>query len=121
MSLRRPQESLETNMAGKEDFMALVQLHEREWGREMYLNRPTLQAILSSPVVTVWRPIKEDKKKRFTFKVYPSTAEVEQYMTKLLFRAHINPPTERLVRVYIDRKPVIVKAVRILFEELTTE
>ena len=109
------------NMPNNEDFMSLVQLHERAWGNERYAGRPTLKDILDAPVVTIWRPLKEDKQKRFTIKLHKSTEDVEQHMTKLLFRAHIKLPEERLVRVFVNHKQVVVKAVRILFQELPTD
>ncbi len=108
-------------MPNNEDFMSLVQLHERAWGNERYAGRPTLKDILDAPVVTIWRPLKEDKQKRFTIKLHKSTEDVEQHMTKLLFRAHIKLPEERLVRVFVNHKQVVVKAVRILFQELPTD
>ncbi len=108
-------------MPNKDDFMSLVQLHERTWGNQTYSGRPTLKDIMDAPVVTIWRPIKEDKQQRFTIKTHKSTDDVEQYMTKLLFRAHIKLPEERLVRVFVNHKQVVVKAVRILFQELPTD
>ena len=97
-----------------------VQEHERSWGKETYQNRPELEDFLQSPVVVFWQPIgsENDKKKdeRFIATLHQDLDELESYFSKLLFRALLEPPKQRLLKIFANSKPVQVKGVKILFE-----
>jgi hypothetical protein len=102
----------------KDDFLHWVQMHERAWGDEQYWERPSLEALLRARVVTFWKPVKQDKHLRYRIRIYESTHEVERYMTRLAFRLSVQTPDEKLSRIYVNRRRVVVKAVRILFSEV---
>lgn len=97
------------------DFLELVELHERSWGAERYPFRPSLQAILDSPVVTFWRPLDKKRGDRYTITLYNDLHEIEQMYTQLLFRSSVQPPIARLARLYVNQERYAVKAVRIQF------
>ena len=105
-------------LKNKDSFMDWVQLHERAWGSKSYPGRPSLEAIMASPVVTFWRSVKEGKNPPFTVRLYSDLKDVEKYLTRLLFRSSIEEPQERLARIYANQKRVTVRAVRILFQEV---
>lgn len=99
------------------EFIDLVQLHERAWGNERYLQRPTLQQIMDSPFVTFWTPLKQDKKSRSVIKLYDNAAQIEEYFVRLVMRSGIQLPEARLTRIYFQQKRYVVSGVRIKFEE----
>jgi hypothetical protein len=67
-----------------------------------------------------WKPIgsENDKKKaeRFIATLHQDLDELEDYFSKLLFRALIEPPKQRLLKIFANSKPVQIKGVKILFE-----
>lgn len=103
----------------RDTFMDWVQLHERAWGSRSYPGRPSLEAIMASPVVTFWRATKESKNPPYTVRLYHDLKDVEKYLTRMLFRASVNPPEETLARIYADKKRMTVRAVRVLFQEVS--
>ncbi len=44
--------------------------------------------------------------------------DVEKYFSRLLFRSSVEPPKRRVVRVFKDGKQVIVRGVRVWFQEI---
>ena len=105
-----------------------AQEHERAWGNEQYLNRPTLADMLNAPVVVFWKPniIPDDHPRqktptpiRETVTVHQNLGEVEQFITRMVFRMGVNPPDKQLVRVFRGGKHVKIKGVRIIFEDET--
>jgi hypothetical protein len=106
--------------ASKNSFLDFVQQHERSWGTDTYLNRPTLEQFLSSPVVVFWEATdaKKDIKTspRYTASLHNSLNEVEEYFIKLLFRSQIELPKNRVIKIFSHQKPVKVKSVNIVFE-----
>lgn len=102
----------------KDGFMDWVQLHERAWGSRIYPARPSLEQILSAPVVTFWQAAKESKDPPYTIKLYDELKDVEKYLTRLLVRTSVEPPNERLVRIYAHQKRMTIRAVRVLFGEV---
>jgi hypothetical protein len=99
------------------DFYELVQKHERVWGTENYKERPDLADIVGAVVVVFWLRGKEE---RPYITLHNDLQEIEEYMTKLLFRSMVDPPEERVVRVYQRQRQVRIKNVRIEFEEVTS-
>jgi hypothetical protein len=101
--------------ANRNPFIHWVQMRERVWGNETYIGRLSLEDILASPVVTFWRPVKSDGHLRYKIRLFDTRREIEQYMTKLLFCVHIDPPKESLSRIYVHRKQIMVKAAHCLY------
>lgn len=101
-------------------FLDYVQQHERAWGKDSYPGRPKLEQFLASPVVAFWEPM--DAKKniketpRRTATLHKSLDEIQDHFTKLLFRAHIDPPKNRLVLIFSNQERVRIKSVNIVFE-----
>lgn len=105
-----------------------AQEHERAWGNEQYLNRPTLADILSAPVVVFWKPnitttdnlrTKNPPPIRETITLHQSLSDVEQFITRMVFRTGIQPFDKQLVRIFRGGKRVKIKGVRIIFEDET--
>lgn len=101
-----------------DDFMGWVELHEHSWGLDRYPNRPTLKEILASPVVTFWRPAKKDKDFRYHVRLFSDLKEIERYYTKLVIRANIEPPHDKLQRLFVHRKHYVISGVRMEFREV---
>lgn len=104
-------------LKNKDGFMDWVQLHERAWGSRVYPGRPSLEQILSAPVVTFWQGVKESKDPIYTVRLHEDLRDVEKYLTRLLLRSGVEAPKERLVRIYADKKRMTIRAVRVLFGE----
>ncbi len=97
--------------------MDWVQEHERSWGTETYPGRPNLGELLEAPVVIFWQPKDaKDQKTRHTVTLHESLDAVEQHLSKLLFRAQIEVPDQRISKIFADHKEVRVKGVKVLFE-----
>lgn len=96
-------------------FMDYVQLHERTWGTESYIGRPQLAELLQSPAVVFWHHLDQE---RFTVTLHNSLGEVEQYIAKVLLRSTLQPPKQRVVRVFVNQKHMRIKSVRIEFEQV---
>lgn len=109
-----------------ETLIDFAQEHERAWGNESYTNRPSLADILNAPVVVFWKPIiqQEDNPRaknapppiRETITVHQELGEIEQYLTKLLFRVGFNPLDRQLVRIFHKGARVKIKGMKILFD-----
>ncbi|MCL4255448.1 MAG: hypothetical protein KJ043_16940, partial [Anaerolineae bacterium] len=56
---------------------------------------------------------------RETVTVHQNLGEVEQFITRMVFRVGVNPPDKQLVRVFRGGKKVKIKGVRIIFEDET--
>lgn len=97
------------------DFLGLVQEHERTWGTETYTNRPTLSDFLQAAVVVFWHPT-DKTNGRYTATLHKSLDEVEQYFAKLLFRAQLEVPKQRVYRIFAKTKEVRIKSVQVNFE-----
>jgi hypothetical protein len=99
-----------------------VQTHECSWGNDTYQNKPELEQILRSPVVAFWQPMgsendsKNKRSDRYIATLHKDLDELEDYFSKLLFRALIEPPKQRIIKIFASTKPVQIKGVRIQFE-----
>lgn len=100
----------------RDSLHALIEMHERTWGTKHYRGRPSLSAILSSPVVVFWRA-NDGKEDRWTISLHADLKDVEKYFSRLLFRSSVEPPKYRVVRIFKDGKQVIVRGVRVWFQE----
>ena len=101
----------------RESFTTCVELHERSWGMKQYPGRPKLDAILKSPVVVFWRAT-DGKEERWTITLHEDLKDLERYFTRLLFRSNVELPKRKVVKMFHEHKPMIVRGVRILFQEL---
>ena len=104
----------------EKQFLDYVQEHERTWGNESYAGKPTLQAFLQAGVVVFWQAVGADKNikaaPRYIATIHDELNELEAYFAKLLFRAQVEPPKNRVVQIFANGKPVRVKGVKIEFE-----
>jgi len=99
-----------------ETYMGWIQLHERAWGTEHYEARPNLQAMLDAPVLAFWYPIQRHDQ-RFTATIHSTMYELNAYATHLLIHSGTQPPKRRLARLFVDRRRVRIRGVRVLIEE----
>ena len=100
----------------RDSLMSLVELHERSWGLQQYNGRPRLEAIVKSPIVVFWKAL-DSKEARLTVTLHDDLKEMEAYFVRLLFRSNVEPPKRRVARIYKDGKQIIVKGVKIVFQE----
>ncbi len=100
--------------------MDFVQDHERSWGNETYAGRPNLAELIQSPVVVFWESLKHEKNikeaTRYTVSLHKSLSEVEGYFAKILMRAQVEAPKQRIYRMFANGKEVRIKRVNIEFE-----
>ncbi|MBO9310294.1 MAG: hypothetical protein J7551_10995 [Chloroflexi bacterium] len=121
-------------------FMELVQLHEREWGTELYPDRPSLAELLSAPIVAMWTsdaaryPVPAERSKvrqvqvsipevnpakRFMLSVHQSLEELDPLLLAMVVAGKAAPTANRkLLRLFIGQKPVKILGVRLLLEPL---
>jgi hypothetical protein len=104
----------------EKQFLDYVQEHERTWGNEIYPGKPTLQDFLKAGVVVFWQVVGADKNiksaPRYTATIHKQLSELEDYFAKLLFRAQVEPPKNRVVQIFSNGKPVLIKGVKVEFE-----
>lgn len=95
-------------------------MHEREWGNNIYPNRPDLATIMRSPVVVFWQDVVEDEFNPQQFlkvTVHQGLDDVERYLSKIMFRVNVKLPNKRIHKIFSNGNRVIIKGVRVLFEE----
>ncbi len=101
----------------RDSLHALVEMHERTWGTKSYRGRPSLSEILNSPVVVFWRA-NDPKEERWMITLHADLKDVEHYFSRLLFRNNVEPPKRRVARIFNHGKPVIVRGVKVWFQEV---
>lgn len=101
-------------MTDQKTLLDYVQEHERSWGTESYLKRPSLQEILEAPVVAFWNVPKHG---RLIVTLHDDVHEIENYLTKQLFRSEAPESKQRLSRIFRGGKRIRIKNVRIEFED----
>ncbi|MEL6308736.1 MAG: hypothetical protein AAFV98_03970 [Chloroflexota bacterium] len=104
-----------------ESFIEYVQYHERVWGVEDYADRPSLADMLNAEIVVFWQKLGPEnlQNKRYRVTLHDTLQAIEDYYTKLVFRSQIEPPTERIHRIWRNQKRVRITKVdvRFTFEE----
>jgi hypothetical protein len=104
----------------EKQFLDYVQEHERTWGNETYAGKPTLQDFLQANVVVFWQAVGADKNiksaPRYIATIHKELSELEAYFAKLLFRAQVEPPKNRVVQIFANGKAVRIKGVKVEFE-----
>ncbi len=103
----------------RDSLTAYVELHERSWGMKQYTGRPKLDAILKAPVVVFWRDA-QGKEERFIITLHEDLSALERYFTRMLFRSNVETPKHKVVKMFRNGKPLIVRGVKILFQEVDT-
>ena len=100
-----------------ETFMEYVQNHERVWGTENYLNRPDLVDILDATVVVFWQKIGPEnaQNQKYRITLHDNLDAIKDHYTKMLFRANIEAPSERIHRIFRERKRMIIQSVSVDF------
>lgn len=116
-------------------FMELVQLHEREWGTEIYPNRPSLADLLSAPIVAMWmgdapRPtplsgrggigrlaVETTLPRRFLLSVHQRLEELDPLLLSMVVAGKPSPVANRkLLRLFVGQKPIKILGVRLLLD-----
>lgn len=97
----------------RDSFMGYVELHERAWGMDTYAGRPKLEDILNAPVVTFWYPNK-GRDSRHMIVIFQTTQEFGDYVSQLVLDSKAKQPDRRLSRVFVKRKPVVIKGIKLL-------
>lgn len=100
-----------------ENFIDYVQHHERVWGTESYKERPSLAEILNADIVVFWQKLNPEnmQNRRYRLTLHDSLEDIENFYTKILFRSQIEPPKERIHRIWRNQKRVRITNVRVEF------
>jgi len=100
-----------------ENFIEYVQHHERVWGTEHYPDRPTLAQILDAEIVVFWQLLGPEniQNRRFRVTLHETLDEIEQYYTKMVFRSQIEPPKDRIHRIWHNQNRVRIVDVKVQF------
>lgn len=101
-----------------ETFMAYVQNHERAWGMDTYPGRPRLDEILNAWIVAFWYPTRR-REPGFRITLHRDIDEIQQHVTELVLHSNTRPPERRLARLFVNKKQVKVKGVRLVFEQVS--
>lgn len=100
----------------KQDFMSLVQLHERAWGLDSYPGRPKLDDILKAWIVVFWHPtLRRDHAYRIS--IHENMQDVEQFVTDLLLKGG-QVSERRLAYLFVNQKEIKIKRVKLVFEKV---
>jgi hypothetical protein len=100
-----------------ETFLGWIQLHERAWGTENYKDRPSLRDMLDAPVLAFWYPARTKSNPRYTATIHQSLKGLHEYATYLLLHSSVRQPEARLARLFVDKRKVRIRGVRVLIEE----
>jgi hypothetical protein len=115
-------------------FMELVQNHERLWGMEQYVNRPSLAELLNKPIVVMWSsderrattttaPARADAKRltvgaspseRYMFTTHNSVDELNDIVLSMVVMGKPNKFAGRkMARLFVHQKPVQITGVKL--------
>jgi hypothetical protein len=121
----------------KKGFMELLQIHEREWGTEMYPNRPSLADLLNAPIVAVWtgEPVQpsaanmrtkprhlldHQTSQRFMLSVHRRLEELDPLILAMIVASKPSSIHHRkLLYLFVQKKPVKILGVRLLLEPIS--
>jgi hypothetical protein len=96
-------------------YMELIQAHERSWGMEQYLGRPSLTDLLNRPVVVFWIGDDKSGKGRFTVSVHDTIDDLNDIILNMILASKVTPSSNRrLSRIFVKQKTVKVTGVRLL-------
>jgi hypothetical protein len=95
-------------------FLGDVELHERAWGTQSYSGRPKLAEVMSARIVAFWRDNRRDPGYRIT--LHQNSGEIQKFVTDLVLDSNTRAPTRRLARLYVEKKRIRIKGVKLIFE-----
>jgi hypothetical protein len=112
-------------------FMELVQQHERTWGMEQYPGRPSLAALLESPVVVMWdseprsttppgrrAPEPRIPSGRYVFTLYAHVDALNAVVYSMVISGKSPIAAyRRLGRIFVNQKPMHIKGLRLMLSE----
>ena len=105
-------------MSTNSAYMELIQAHERSWGMEQYLGRPSLADLLNRPIVVFWTGDDKTGKGRYTVSVHDSADELNDIILNMILASKVTPSSNRrLSRIFVKQKPVKVTGLRLLLSE----
>jgi hypothetical protein len=91
-------------MGSERPFTEIVQIHEQKWGEFQYPGRPSLNALLSSPVVAVW-----GIDKRFILSTHFQVTDLNELILAIVMGN--DPYKRRLLKIFENHKPIDFKTV----------
>lgn len=100
----------------RDTFMGFVELNERAWGSDGYAGRPRLEEILRARVVAFWQHSR-NRDPAYRVSVHENLHEIHEWAAHVLIESRTRTPEKRLARLYVDKRRVRIKGVRILLEE----
>lgn len=96
--------------------MELVQAHERGWGMEQYAGRPTLNDMLTRPVVVFWSGDDKSSKGRFTVTVHEHPHELDSLILTMILSGKVTLSSNRRVaRIFVKQEPVKITGLHLQF------
>lgn len=101
-------------MTSQDRFLELVAQHEREWGTDTYKGRPTLKQIMDAKVVVFWFPTGDELPPTLT--IHKNLNEIDAYVKAMVVHSKTEMPRLRLNKVFMDKKPVRIKDIKIIFD-----
>ena len=97
--------------------MELIQAHERGWGMEQYVGRPSLADMLSRRIIVFWSGDDKSGKGRLMVTVHDTAEELNDIVLSMILASKITPSTQRrLARIFVEQKAVKITGVRLLIE-----
>lgn len=106
-----PEES-EKTMDTPENFIELVQAHERAWGNDDYRGRPTLAEMLQALIVIWWKAT-DPAETRLMASIHDDLETLNKYATRILLESRSALPERRLALIYADQKKTAVRRVHV--------
>ncbi len=104
------------------NFLAWVQEHERAWSNLVYSGRPSLEEILTAPVVVFWKRAGTEKPdKHLVITLHPDLTQLEKHFARMLLFSPNELPRSQVVAIFQDRKQIRIAEVRIRFEPVEQE
>lgn len=100
-----------------DNFIEYVQHHERLWGVENYKDRPSLADMFGADIVVFWQLLGPEnlQNQKFRVTLHDTLDEIERYYTKMVFRSQIQPPKERIHRIWRKQKRVRITNIDVHF------
>ena len=97
--------------------MELIQAHERGWGMEQYVGRPSLADMLGRRIIVFWTGDDKTGKGRMTVTVHDSAEELNEIVLGMIVASKVTPSSQRrLARMFVEQKVVKISGVRLLIE-----
>ncbi len=99
--------------------MKAVEEHERNWGNEVYHNRPGLIDILNAPVVVFWDSAEKDVPETIT--LHKNIDEIKKHFMRLLISKYKSTPKKRVSKMFENQQRMVVKDIQIVFGKASQE